>query len=330
MNYVVNTSFMQNDESSRKLMQDILTRVREVNYFPKEIEKSLIEFRVDGKRLGRVRPAMAEKLCSIGNVFQLVPNDNPDDKHRPCFLSLTESAGYTYESRTKAVSTVTQQLHEEGIVTGWRDELYPISPSFYHEPVFAMERVTVPFLGATEYGVHVNGLVLQENKENGGREMQMWMARRSKTKSKYPGMLDHVAAGGQPVGLSLSENVLKECFEEAGIPPEIASQGLRPAGAISYARYVASKDVIEDVVLFNYDLYVPPDFQPQVVDGEVEEFFLWSIEKLLASMALNYPDPIKPNCYSVIIDFLQRHGYLNPEIPGYLEVIKELRSGSCR
>jgi 8-oxo-dGTP pyrophosphatase MutT (NUDIX family) len=325
----VNASIMRNDESGRKLMQDILTRVREVNYFPKEIVKSLIEFRVDGKRLGRVRPAMAEKLCSIGNVFQLVPNNDTENK-QPFILSFTESAGYTYESRTQAVSTVTQQLYEEGIVTGWRDELYPISPSFYHDPVFAMERVTVPFLGATEYGVHVNGLVVQENKENSERELQMWMARRSRTKSKYPGMLDHVAAGGQPVGLSLSENVLKECYEEAGIPPALASQGLRPAGAISYARYIASKDVIEDVVLFNYDLYLPSEFQPQVVDGEVEEFFLWSIEELLASMALDFHDPIKPNCYSVIIDFLQRHGYLNPEVPGYLDVINELRSGSCR
>eukprot|EP00984_Skeletonema_dohrnii_P003890 scaffold1339_cov129-Skeletonema_dohrnii-CCMP3373.AAC.1 len=32
----------------------------------------------------------------------------------------------------------------------------------------------------------------------------MWMARRSKTKSKFPSMLDHIVAGGQPAGLSHS------------------------------------------------------------------------------------------------------------------------------
>jgi len=83
-------------------------------------------------------------------------------------------------------------------------------------------------------------------------------------------------------------------------------------------------------VLFNYDLYLPPEFQPKPVDGEVAEFFLWSIPELLESMKADYHDPIKPNCCVVIIDFLQRHGYLNPEVPGYLDVLRELRGGVCR
>ena len=83
-------------------------------------------------------------------------------------------------------------------------------------------------------------------------------------------------------------------------------------------------------MLFNYDLYLPSSFVPKPVDGEAQEFFLWSMEELLESMALDFHDPIKPNCCSVIIDFLQRYGYLNPEIPGYLDIQRELRSGLCR
>lgn len=37
----------------------------------------------------------------------------------------------------------------------------------------------------------------------------------------------------------------------------------------------------------------------------------------------------KENCVLVIVDFLLRHGYLTPDMPGYLEVVKGLRSGDC-
>lgn len=181
-------------------------------------------------------------------------------------------------------------------------------------------------LGFMLQGVHINGLV----KSNDGSPPRMWIARRSQTKSKYPGMLDHIVAGGQPAGLSLIENVVKECMEEAGIPEDLTLAGVRPAGAISYETYSARHKAISRVVLFNYDLYLPPDFTPKPVDGEVDEFFLWTVDEILESMAPSYPDPIKPNCYSVIIDYLLRSGDISPEIPGYLDVVKELRSGDCR
>ena len=145
-----------------------------------------------------------------------------------------------------------------------------------------------------------------------------------------PGMLDHIVAGGVPFGLSLMDNVVKECMEEAGIPEHLVRAGIRPAGAISYATYNNRTDTVTRAVLFNYDLDLPTDFVPTAVDGEVEEFFLWSIDELFASMASEDRDPIKPNCYVVIIDYLMRAGYLSPEVPGYLDVLRELRSGECR
>jgi hypothetical protein len=37
----------------------------------------------------------------------------------------------------------------------------------------------------------------------------------------------------------------------------------------------------------------------------------------------------KENCNLVIIDFLIRHGYLTPDMPGYLQLLAGLRSGDC-
>eukprot|EP00956_Cyclotella_meneghiniana_P045027 scaffold350186_cov83-Cyclotella_meneghiniana.AAC.2 len=158
----------------------------------------------------------------------------------------------------------------------------------------------------------------------------MWMARRSKTKSKFPGFVDHIVAGGQPAGLSLMENVLKECLEEAGIPSELTLKGVKPAGAISYANYSKNDGAMNRVVLFNFDLELPQDFIPYANDGEVESFFKWTLDDIAASMDPNCEDPIKPNCYLVIIDWLMRTGAISSDSPKYLDVLRTLRSGTCR
>lgn len=248
-------------------------------------------------------------------------------------LTFAATVGTSFEERSQAVDAVMSKLRDDGIIQGWRDEAYAVATGFYDEPVFQMERSAVSYLGVLEYGVHVNGLVRTndgEGKSYDRDRVEMWIGRRSRQKSKYPGMLDHIVAGGQPAGISLLDNVIKECMEEAGIPESMARAGLRPVGAISYETYSQKSNTISRAVIFNYDLMLPPDFVPKPHDGEVEEFFRWSIGEILQSMAVDYPDPIKPNCYLVIIDYLVREGHLSPDIPGYLDIVRELRSGDCR
>jgi len=331
----------------RKLMQDMLYRIRDCNRMPDDLRSSIVDFQLDGYVLGKVDPKVAEILCSTSvattqgdrSVFEMVTPSSSGNKE---YLTLSEDAsGTTLDSRTQAVALVMEALKEAGVVTGWRDELYPVSDSFYNPPIFLMERAATDLLGVLSYGVHINGIKQFDvnNDEDDGELPLMWMARRSKTKSKYPSMLDHIVAGGQPAGLSLMENVIKECEEEAGIPQEAARPGvnLRPAGVVSYEgaqEHVISGSnsfyTISRVVLFNYDLYLPKDFVPKPVDGEVEDFFLWRIDQIKESMSPHYNDPIKPNCYLVIIDYLLRMGFVSPETKGYLDVLQELRSGDCR
>lgn len=37
----------------------------------------------------------------------------------------------------------------------------------------------------------------------------------------------------------------------------------------------------------------------------------------------------KENCALVIIDWFIRQGYITPDMPGYLELLRGLRSGDC-
>jgi isopentenyldiphosphate isomerase len=287
---------------------------------------NLMDFIVDGEKIGRITPKVCERLCNTSpSIFQQVGSDYSSA------LTLGKSAGDTPESRTEAVATVMEELKNCGYITGWRDELYPVAPTFdrVSTPIFLIERAAASLLGVMEYGVHINGLV----KSNDNKE-KMWMARRAKTKSKFPGFLDHIVAGGQPAGLSLMRNVIKECEEEAGIPEELTKSGIKPTGVISYENYGGrfkeeGEGVMSRVVLFCFDLMLPSDFVPNANDGEVEEFFTWSLEEIAQSMHPKYHDPIKPNCYPVIIDYLLRSGAISPDSPKYLDIIRRLRSGQC-
>mmetsp|Transcript_37316 Transcript_37316/g.81805 ORF Transcript_37316/g.81805 Transcript_37316/m.81805 type:complete len:663 (-) Transcript_37316:2911-4899(-) len=176
----------------------------------------------------------------------------------------------------------------------------------------------------------------KKKKKKKTEELRMWMARRSRSKSKYPGMLDHIVAGGQPAGMSLLDNVVKECEEEAGVPPELTREVVRAAGAVSYESYQpyeGDDEVIDGVIsrslLFCYDMELPSDFTPVVVDGEVDHFFQATIDEVKAMMDPEFDDPIKPNCYPVIIDYLLRAGHISPDSTGYLDVLRTLRSGYC-
>ena len=162
--------------NSQQLMQDILYRVRDVNKMTPEIAASLLPFSVNGQVLGQVRPAIADLLCQTSPVF------SRKNGTQEALTLNDEIAGTTCESRTAAVATVMQQLREDGVISGWRNEAYPVTRSFYDPPEFLMERAAVPLLGAVEYGVHINGLV----QTSSGRP-EMWMARRSYEKSKHPG-----------------------------------------------------------------------------------------------------------------------------------------------
>ena len=305
---------------NESLMDHMLYRIRQCNNSPANVQ--LIDFTVNGQILGKCTTKVAQRLCSAGSTFELATGTNHPT------LTLSNSAGTTVEKRTKSVSKVMESLATSGYISGWRDELYPVSTSFNSQPTFLVERAAASLLGVIEYGVHINGLVKNDNGET-----MMWMARRSSTKSAFPGYLDHIVAGGLPAGISLMDNVIKECMEEAGISPELATN-VKPAGAISYENYGGKRSsegegVVNRVVLFCFDLDLPSNFVPRVVDGEVESFFTWSMEEVALSMHPDYHDPIKPNCYLVIIDYLLRSGAISPDTPKYLEVLRTLRSGSC-
>jgi hypothetical protein len=264
-----------------------------------------LPFRVDGVEVGLVGRDFAAQLKAFPSVFAASDHG----------VGLQPNL-VGFEQRTAAVDEALRRLHQGGVIAGWRNEPYPVIASHGAPPLFNLERAAVPLFGVRAYGVHVNGFV-----HDGGDGISMWIGRRSLDKPTAPGKLDQIVAGGQPAGISLYDNVLKESAEEADIPPDLAGRAM-PVGAITYC--TERPDGLRRDVLFVYDLELPAAFVPRNTDGEISEFYLWPIERVLDTV--RDTDDFKYNCALVVIDFLIRHGLIPPDHPDYLTLICGLRS----
>lgn len=277
-----------------------LDHIRECNAHDLD---GFVPFVAVGRQVGWVRPGLAGRLAAFRDAFRVTGDS----------VALSPELR-TYGERSRALDRVLRRLADEGLVEGWRGEAYSVAPIAGGEPLFEMERAACPLFGVRSFGLQVNGLVRRRG------ELHMWIARRSRSKPTFPGMLDVFVAGGIPAGVAPMENLLKEAEEEAGVPPEIARQAI-PAGVVSYCMEVP--EGLKPDVQFVFDLELPADFVPRNRDGEVESFRLEPIERVMRTV--RQTREFKFNCNLVIIDFLVRHGLIGPDEPDYLEIALGLR-----
>lgn len=221
-----------------------------------------------------------------------------------------------FRSRSAAMANVAGTLVRNGLIPRLRGEDYGVSGSFSAQPLFTLDRGAVPFFGVRAHGVHLNGFVRD------GDGLKMWIGRRARDRPNFPGMLDNMVAGGQPFGISLRDNLIKECAEEADIQPPLAGRAVS-VGAITYC--VEMDEGLKPDVQFCYDLELPADFTPRNTDGEIEAFRLVPVDEVAA--IVRDTSEFKFNCNLVIIDFLVRHGLIPPDHPDYLAIVHGLRRG---
>lgn len=259
--------------------------------------------------MGYVLPQVLKQLCRYPDIFRIT--ENPGDKSR---VELAPELT-TFEQRSAAVQRVLEELKAEEhfpCLKQWRNENYDVMPQFGDPPLFCMERAATSLFGVKRYGVHINGFVHQDQKE-----IAMWIARRSYYKHTYAGLLDNLAAGGLASGTGIRETLIKECLEESCIPESLAACAV-PVSTVSYT-YEDERGIFPECQ-FVYDLEVPVDFVPRIGDGEVQEFYLWPLDKVKAAIAT--PE-FKPNCALVVLDFLIRHGYLEADTEKHYQTIME-------
>lgn len=261
-------------------------------------------FVVENVNVGQLRHELASNLLTYDSVFEASGSA----------VSLSSSL-IDFHTRSEAVGEVVKKLVAQGDLPFLRKEFYPVTTSFTNLPFFQLDRAVVEHFGVRAFGIHVNGFV-----QNQDGSLDLWIARRAEDRILCPGMLDNMVAGGQPIGLGLFENLIKECDEEAAVPRNIAATAIS-VGAISYI--METEAGLKPDTMFCFDLELTADFVPRNRDGEVAEFYLWPIQKVAEIIDNGYK--FKFNCNLVIMDFLIRRGFISPNHPQYLELIKGLR-----
>ncbi|RCV11323.1 hypothetical protein SETIT_2G176300v2 [Setaria italica] len=172
-----------------------------------------VKFLVEDQVVGYIHKGFVEHLRDFHDVFTIVSGNNGSNTLENVSL---RSSLRTPEERTNAIGDVIKNLGE--LIPGIRNELYPVTSSYGMPVYFSLERAAAPYFGIKAYGVHMNGYV-----EKDGQKF-LWIGKRSDVKQTYPGMLDHLVAGGLPYGISCKENIIKECEEEAGIPRSVSTK----------------------------------------------------------------------------------------------------------
>jgi 8-oxo-dGTP pyrophosphatase MutT (NUDIX family) len=191
------------------------------------------------------------------------------------------------------------RLNEIAVAAGIspRGENFDVRAAPEGQVLAVLDRGALPAFGVIGVGAHLNGLVERVD------GLHLWVAKRAADKKLDPGKLDHLVAGGVPAGLTPAQTLVKEAAEEAGLPETLAAQAL-PVGRFAYN--MEREEGLRRDVIFAFDLVLPEDFAPLAVDGEVEAFELWPIQRVMDEVATT--QNFKFNVNLVLIDLFMRRG----------------------
>jgi len=272
---------------------------------------SYVGFVVAGKCVGQVHRTLVSILleCYLDDkpCFQLMTEESCDEiSNAAPGARLVLVVEPTQKSRTAAMDVAVQLFIDKGLISKRHGDLFPISVgSPADETLCVIDRNAASFFGVTSVGVH---LICYIRKKNGN--LFLWMAQRSPNKSTFPSYWDPTVAGGQPVGLTLMDNMMKEAGEETGIDPTLAGCA-RSVGCLSQMTSKCDGTCLKQSLYYCWDLEVDDSFVPHANDGEVAQFDLWSAAKL--ENEVRHGSRLRPAMRLVVTDFLIRHGVVTPD-----------------
>lgn len=241
-------------------------------------------------------------------------------------ITLLSPPDATVAARSEMMAQTLRQMAASGdfkILQGWRDERFPVYGPC-GEVVVEIERSASALFGIITCGVQM--VCYTEDVHDGSP--RFWIARRSRSKQTYPGMLDSTAAGGLSAGQLPRDAMICEAMEEASLDLGLLEASMRCVGCISYfhvrGRLAGGETgLLQPELEYLYECKMRAEDQiPKPKDSEVEDLRLWTVDQVLGALKNG---EFKPNSAVVFIDFLIRRGLITPEMePRYIEIITRL------
>ncbi|MEY2655169.1 MAG: hypothetical protein RLZZ524_2197 [Pseudomonadota bacterium] len=205
------------------------------------------------------------------------------------------------EARDEALVAINVALRDAGHIRAWRGEPYAVFTRPGSEPLAIIERAAARFWGTSTLGAHATGYVADEH----GHPTHLWIARRALSKAVDPGKLDNLVGGGVPWPQSPFETLVREGWEEAGLPPERMRAAV--PGRVMHLRC----DIPEGLQvewLHSHELRLEPGEVPVNQDGEVGEFMCLPVDHALELAA---GIEMTVDAALVTLDFALRHALID-------------------
>lgn len=215
---------------------------------------------IGGEIRGRVRTDLVDRVAALPEMGSVESG-----------LRLKDDQ-FDVRARSAALQSVAVQLRKLGLIADWRNELCAVLDTRAEE-LARCERGLFRTLGLQNRAVHINGV------RTDGR---LWVSRRSALKRADPGKLDTLAAGGVLAGESFRRCAIRELWEEAGVPRELAREIDFPGVIIRSLREATFG--IHDQQVIVADLLLDERFEPVGRDGEVQEFLCLDADAVRAAL----------------------------------------------
>ena len=245
-----------------------------------------LPFVIDGRKVGSVARSVTPRLAAWADALQVTER--------------TVTLHAAPDQRDVTLAALNAQLRAEGLITGWRDEIFAVIDPATGLTLACIERAAARFWGTLTRGAHANGYVADAS----GRPTHLWIAQRAEDKATDPGLFDNLVGGGVPSHQTPLQTLRREAWEEAGLADEDL-RDIRPGSVLRLLRDVPEGLQFED--LHAHDIALPPGRVPVNQDGEVQGFRCLPVAEALA---LARGEQMTVDAALVTLDFAWRHGLL--------------------
>ncbi len=167
------------------------------------------------------------------------------------------------------LAEVAQTLREAECLRGWRNELLDVNTE--HGVIGRIERAACRPLGLRTRAVHLNAWTPTG---------ELWIARRSMSKSTDPGMWDTLVGGLVGAAEQPELALLRECAEEAGLNEADIAHRSPLRTILCMHRQLPEGYQVEDLMVA--DCVLAPQVAPRNCDGEVSEIKTVTRDEALA------------------------------------------------
>ncbi|KAK3313084.1 hypothetical protein B0H66DRAFT_608142 [Apodospora peruviana] len=156
-----------------------------------------------------------------------------------------------------------------------------------------------------------------------GADMKIWVARRGKNKTAYPGMLDQCVSGGIDTRAgNLLKVIRREAKEEANLGSDM--KDVLPVNKISFLNIRPPQAGPVDAgrpepgVRWVFEFEVGDDVRLETNERDMEGFERMTLDQVNEALL---GKEFKPDCGLVMLDFMLRHGHIHVDHPEYKEIV---------